>query len=335
MTAKKKVSLIVPVYNAEKYLKQCMDSVINQTYSFLDIIMIDDGSTDGSGAICDFYAERDARIRVIHKKNQGLVSAWIDGTRMSTGDYLCYVDSDDWIDNNMVEEMLDRAGDNEREMICSNLWLEFDEKREERKNQLAAGIYEGEELRRLLEERILGNEQRTIMFSRCTKLIARELIEDNIKYCDRNIRMGEDLNIILPALLDCKRLVVMDKFYYHYRQSSNSMIHAYDSNLYEGICQLTRIIYHILEEKGVKSPEILTAKEYVFLMILVVKNELRGNRYYMDVLLRICRDDKIKKVLRNNKVKARNIVNQGLLLMMKHPNRLFFKLARQLILLKG
>lgn len=335
MGEEKKVSIIVPVYNVEKYVEECVKSIIAQTYSFLEIIMIDDGSTDRSGAICDSYAKQDARIRVIHKENQGLVSAWIDGTRMSTGEYLCYVDSDDWIDNNMVEELLHKTSNNKKEMICSNLWLEFGEHREQRRNQLAMGIYEGEELRRILEERILGNEQRTIMFSRCTKLIARELIEDNIKYCDRNIRMGEDLNIILPALLDCERLVVMDALYYHYRQSRGSMIHAYDNNMYEGICQLGKIIHRILQEKRVKNSASLAAKEYIFLLILVIKNELRGNPHYMDVIQEICKNDKNKKVLQENKVTVRNMANRILLFGMKHPNGLFFKGIRQLIVMKG
>lgn len=121
---------------------------------------------------------------------------------------MCYVDSDDWIDPEMIEQLAEVATGNSHEMVCSNILLEFETTKIEKKNQLQAGVYEGDELREILKNRVLGNEERLIMASRCTKLISRQLIEDNIKYCDRKIQMGEDLNIILPALLDCERLVI-------------------------------------------------------------------------------------------------------------------------------
>ena len=82
------VSIIIPVYNAEEYLEQCIDSITGQTYRNIEVILVDDGSTDGSGTICDDYAARDIRIKVIHQENQGLVRTWIRGTKESSGDYL-------------------------------------------------------------------------------------------------------------------------------------------------------------------------------------------------------------------------------------------------------
>ena len=101
-----KVSIIVPVYNVEKYLPKCIESILNQTYTNLEVILIDDGSTDSSGKICDEYARRDGRIKVIHKENGGNSSARNAGLDCCTGDFLAFVDSDDWIEENMFESMM-------------------------------------------------------------------------------------------------------------------------------------------------------------------------------------------------------------------------------------
>lgn len=100
-----KISVIIPVYKVEPYLRQCLDSVINQTYKNLEILLIDDGSPDNCGTICDEYAANDGRIKVVHKKNAGVHAAWNDGLTMATGDWIAFVDSDDWLDVNYFEAL--------------------------------------------------------------------------------------------------------------------------------------------------------------------------------------------------------------------------------------
>ena len=97
-----KVSIIVPVYNVEPYLRQCMDSLVNQTYQNIEIICVDDGSTDASGAILEEYAAEDCRIRLVHQSNSGLSAARNAGFLLATGSYIMYVDSDDWIDLSLI-----------------------------------------------------------------------------------------------------------------------------------------------------------------------------------------------------------------------------------------
>ena len=99
-----KISVIIPVYKVERYLRQCLDSVVEQTYKNLEILLIDDGSPDNCGAICDEYAVRDERIRVTHKQNGGLCAAWNDGLAMVTGEYITFVDSDDWLELDYFEQ---------------------------------------------------------------------------------------------------------------------------------------------------------------------------------------------------------------------------------------
>ena len=104
-----KISVIVPVYEVEPYLRKCLDSVVNQTYQNLEIILVDDGSPDKCPAICDEYAARDERIQVIHKENGGVASARNAGLERVTGDYIGWVDSDDWIETDMFEYLLENA----------------------------------------------------------------------------------------------------------------------------------------------------------------------------------------------------------------------------------
>lgn len=101
------LSVIVPIYNVEKYLNKCIESIVSQTYTNLEIILVDDGSTDGSPAICDNWAERDSRIKVIHKRNGGLSDARNAGMAIATGEYIAFVDSDDWLDKNMYSVLTD------------------------------------------------------------------------------------------------------------------------------------------------------------------------------------------------------------------------------------
>ena len=121
------VSVIVPVYNVEKYLARCVDSITYQTYENLDIILVDDGSTDNSGRICDEYAKKDTRIRVIHQKNKGLSGARNSGIFASTGDYIGFVDSDDWIDKDMYELLVNTAIEHHADIARCDTYLNYDD----------------------------------------------------------------------------------------------------------------------------------------------------------------------------------------------------------------
>ena len=235
----KKVSVIVPVYRTLEWLARCVQSITGQTYKNLEIILVDDGSPDDCPALCDDWAQRDNRIRVLHKENGGLVSAWMAGVSMSTGDYLCFVDSDDWIDACMVEKMLDFSSDCGKEIICGNYVQEERNRSIEIYQAMEPGIYTGRSLQDRIHGKLLGQEKRPITLSRCMKLFSRTLIVENMKYCDPSIRMGEDMVITLPALLDAQRIVVMEgAAWYHYLFLRESMVHSYDAGMYENIRSL-------------------------------------------------------------------------------------------------
>lgn len=327
-----KVSLIIPVYNTAKYLDECMKSVLEQTEKDIEILLVDDGSTDGvSPQMCDGYAERDSRVRVIHKENGGSISAWIRGTEEATSPYVCYLDSDDWVDTEMVESLYARTSlaegkDSsfvESEIISSNYIVEKAGERRKEAHGQEPGEYTGKELSEI-KKRLLGEERRPVIMSRCMKLISRQLFLDNIKYCNKNIKMGEDVNIMLPCLCDCKRLVILkDSFFYHYRLVFDSMSHGYSSGLLANIDLTDKTFRQILHDKGIITADKQMDREYVRLLFLVMKNELRypdkdTSKRVRDIFWR----KDIRERIDNTAVEVDSMANRLLYFCMKHPNTL-------------
>ena len=322
--ADRKISIIVPVYRTEEYLERCVDSLLNQTYRETEIVLVDDGSPDECPAMCDGYGERDERIRVVHKENGGLVSAWQAGVKASTGEYLCFVDSDDWVERDMLEKMAaylsPRKGD-KKEIICCNFVINRPGKETEHFHGLEPGIYEGERLQGEVKENLLGHENRKISMSRCMKLFSRSLIEDNLKYSNPHITMGEDVNIVLPALLDCRRVVIMEgALFYHYFYNDTSMVHKYDAGMYEGIKTLYRTIKEIYKAKGRESGEIQADKEYIYLLLLALKNEIRsGEKGYGNRVKTICGEKENREIIASNPVSVGDKTNRLLYFVLRHP----------------
>ena len=361
MVDKYTVSVIVPVYNDAKYIDRCVSSIRKQTYKNLDIVLVDDGSKDESGSLCDGYARKDSRIHVQHKENGGLVSAWTAGFKLSTGKYVCFVDGDDWIEKDMIEKMAaylvensqshdkrqnhdvnveqnNAQSDNrnyssgsELQVVCGGCVIDRpDGSSEKVGNRLAAGIYEGANAFDKIRKDILGNEIRTIIMSRCMKLISRELIEQNLLFTDAKVTMGEDVTIMLPALLDAKRIVIMkDACDYHYVYNTGSMVHAYDKGMLDGIHRLDTIIRQVFSEKHVENGTDQAQKEYLYLMMLVMKNELRNpDKSYSSNIRGICADEGLMGKMKETPIEVHDTANWMIANMMMHPQRWVIQAAR-------
>ncbi|MBQ7840599.1 MAG: glycosyltransferase family 2 protein [Lachnospiraceae bacterium] len=321
----KKVSIIVPVYRTQQWLERCVLSILEQTYQNIELVLVDDGSPDECPALCDAWAQKDERVRVLHKKNGGLMAAWMDGVKISTGDYLCFVDSDDWIDTCMVENMLQNASDCGKEVICGNYVQEEETRSFPVIQPLAPGIYEGSALKEQVFGRLLGEERRPITLSRCMKLFSRALIEENMHYCDPTIVMGEDVNITLPALLSAERIVVLPQAcYYHYLFLQSSMAHRYNAKLYDNILRLNELIGKILIEKSAPDAEGQAEREFVLLFFLVMKNEVRSRQKgWRKRLQSMLWSEKVRAARRGRQPKLAAKENRILMAVLKHPNRLF------------
>ncbi len=220
------ISVIVPIYMIDRYIGICIESIINQTYKNLEILLVDDGSKDRCPEICDLYAKKDSRIRVIHKPNGGLVSARKAGLRQSNGVYISYVDGDDWIGPGFIEGLYTAAYTSEADMVCAGQTRDLFSKSAHFTNALPAGIYEEERLEGLWKHMIsYGFFYRPgISTYVWNKLFRREILLVPQSLVDNRISIGEDGAVTYPALLNCKRVAVTDNVSYHYRQREDSML---------------------------------------------------------------------------------------------------------------
>lgn len=221
------VSIIVPVYNIKEYLSVCLESVINQTYNNLEIILVDDGSTDGSGDICDEYARKDYRVKVVHKKNEGLVRARKTGIMASSGKFIAYVDGDDWIEPNMVERLRQVLEEEKVDIAMCGRFEDTGAMSRPVYQGLRAGIYHKERLVAEVYPKMIVNGgffEWGLFPSVWDKLFRRECIESFQLAVDDSLTMGEDAACTYPALLNAKSIYILDECLYHYRQTGTSMV---------------------------------------------------------------------------------------------------------------
>lgn len=329
------IAVIIPVYNTAEYLPKCMDNVLDTNFKSMEIILVDDGSTDGkSPSLCDDYAKADPRVRVIHKENGGLQSAWIEGVKASTANYLSFIDSDDWLDSEFFEELFAHTSQAFKscEIISSDYIIEKQNERKEVHHEVSNGQHFGEDLDNI-KTKLLGQENRTVILSRCMKLISRKLITDNLHYCDSTIRLGEDVNITIPALCDCKRLYVTDKCYYHYRTVTTSISHSHNEEMLDNIKLLCDTCSNIMKDKGIPNAREQADMEALRLLFVYMKNELRAQ--YPGVISTI-RSTLLEKDLRdkitNTSLPVNSKANKLIYFGMKHPLRIVLKMI-QIILL--
>ena len=130
------ISIIVPIYNAEKYIHRCLDSILAQTYKNFELILINDGSIDNRGKICDEYSQRDNRIKVIHKNNGGVASARQCGIENAKGEYTIHIDPDDWVESNMLEELYNKAIKEKADVVICDFYVEEKDKTTYRKEKI-------------------------------------------------------------------------------------------------------------------------------------------------------------------------------------------------------
>lgn len=223
------ISIIVPVFRVEKYLDKCIQSIINQTYKNIEIILVDDGSDDGCGQICDRYALIDKRIRVVHKTNAGQDSARKEGMRLAQGEYIGYVDSDDWIEPEMYEVLLEDACKYDVDVVESGTIDNYEEQEKMRCPYLPEGVYKN----KAFEEKVLSVFMYTGRFFEAgitpylvTKLFKKKVIE-KYQLWDDEIQTVLDDNIVTYATIaNSKSLYIDHRCFYHYKLNNASTKHS-------------------------------------------------------------------------------------------------------------
>ena len=208
-----KISVIVPVYNVEQYLERCVDSIINQTYTNLEIILVNDGSTDNSGKLCDELAKKDERIRVIHKENGGLSDARNRGIDESESDLVGFIDSDDYIDSDMYEVLLKNLNDTDADLSMCALYDVYNNTPEAQvTNKETWELSSEQAIKMVMEAKILS-------VTAVNKLYKKSLFSD-LKF--EVGKIAEDAFIMIKLLDKCEKIVATNekKYYYVHRENS-------------------------------------------------------------------------------------------------------------------
>ena len=295
------ISVIVPVYNVEKYLRQCLESLTAQTLENMEIVVVDDGSPDVCPAICDEYAERDARVKVLHKENGGLLSARKAGVAASRGDYIGFVDGDDWVEPDTFLNMYKAVCEHSPDMVLSDFLCDYGDRAEPSSQCFEKGFYGRERLEKEIFPRMLfdGQFYRFGVSPNCwSKLVKRELIEKNLTPVDERIRMGEDAAFIYPCMLDAQSAVCIKTPTYHYRITEQSMSNAYDERLKDIIL----LPYKRLKEKNIDSNFDISSQLNYYLLYMVnflLRNEAKkvnthSKKERREVIENICADVDIR-----------------------------------------
>lgn len=213
-TSRPYLSIVVPVYNVEQYLSKCIDSILQQTFGDFELILINDGSTDKSGVLCDEYAKKDKRIRTIHQDNAGLSAARNTGIDVAAGEYITFVDSDDWIEPETYAETVEFLQSNQLEVVCFDFYTERNGKKTFRAMYDRNIIFTGNvALNEILKEKIDN--------SSVDKLYLRSLF-DNLRYPVG--RVFEDVALTYKVLAKAQKIGYLHKPFYHYVKRKNSII---------------------------------------------------------------------------------------------------------------
>ena len=328
-----KISVIVPVYNKKDYLEQCVSSILSQTYRNLELLLVDDESTDGSGAICDKCADTDERVKVFHQQNGGPTAAVVTGMRAAVGDYYTFIDSDDYVSHDMLQKMAECLVGQKGEIICCNYVMEKKKETIPVIQSLIPGVYEGDKLNEEIKEKLLGLENRTIPMSRCMKLCEKSVFEGNEQYYDTRLRLGDDFNLMYPAFLAATRVVIMEEaLFYHYRYVEDSIVHGYDPGNFESVVRWYEAMRRIIRDKNVPGGEEKLDREYCYMMMYVIKNELRNPAGdYIQKIQDIFKEPNLREKILNTPLSVKNRANALLYLGMRHPAKTLLRILRMIV----
>lgn len=281
-------SIVVPVYNVETYLKQCVDSILVQTFTDFEVILVDDGSKDESPRICDEYAEEDGRVQVIHKPNGGLSDARNVGTARANGKYIVYIDSDDYYSEpTFLEKLYDRAIKTEADVICYKFQKYYEKNKEFSKCPFSCPEIENY---KTLAERVNYMVKRDAFYcSAWSKCFKREIVENNNINFEKGL-LGEDQEWYYHILCYIKSIEFIDEVFVVYRQRDNSITSSWR-------IQNLRDCVYIVEKWSKKIPEINIDSEYKRALLNSIA------KLYCNLLIAYSRFDNLEKKQYFSKIK--------------------------------
>lgn len=218
-------SIIVPVYNTQGYLPRCIESILNQTYVNMEIILVNDGSTDDSLSVCEKYAREDARIQVISQSNQGIIAAKKAGICLCGGEYVMFVDSDDWIEPELLETMVQAILESGCSLVCTNVYMDMEHGIFEKRDAIPAGVYETDKIAKDLFY-YKNTDCYGILPYSVAKLYPRDMLEKVLDNISSDIRYAEDKAIVFSFVFQNIKVCFTEEIYYHYCIRNGSACHS-------------------------------------------------------------------------------------------------------------
>lgn len=299
------ISIIVPVYNVEKYLQRCVDSLVNQTYDKLQIILIDDGSTDNSFQICQEYAKKDLRISAYHKENEGLGLTRNYGLTKATGKYITFVDSDDYIVPDAMKLMYQKAEETCADIVIGNMFY----KDIPMEVSLPDGLYCHPEIMDTLIIRIMGNLPRKLdglSYTATAKLYRRSLfIENALIFPSERRLIWEDLVFNMDAYVACDKIYIMHFPMYYYCFNEASLTHSYKPNKLNMIMHLYQYMTDKIKEFAlpIEAQQRLD-NNFIGHIRTCIKLEVyyayaNGYRMALENISKICRNKDVQTLIQN------------------------------------
>lgn len=298
-----KIGVVVTAYNVEKYIEMCLISIMNQTYRELEIIVVDDGSTDNSGKICDRIAGRDARVTVIHQKNRGPIIARLEGVRNAAADFISFVDGDDWLDKNLYSDLTKKNMIGKVDLVSFGAITYHSENDWKKTGDIfCEGIYSLYQIGDKLMPDIfwdIENGTYGVNPSLCGKIFRKEMVEKSlIEASNYTFHYGEDVAVMYPLLCEIKSISIIKNCYYYHRQRINNEVAGYFAD--EEYFLKLYVLYDYLKRKFEKTPykETLIRQLDYFYMYSVGFGKLKYNDLAFEELFMF----PFKKVERNKKL---------------------------------
>ena len=319
---KKLVTIVIPIYKVEKFLDRCLESVVNQTYENLEIILVDDGSPDKCPQICDRWSNIDKRIKVIHKTNEGLGKARNSGIDVASGDYICFVDSDDYIDLTTIEKAINKVETIQAEIVVYGFnRILNDGAKVEFVPNVEKNVYFGEDVRESFLPKFIASERykTNLLMSACTCLISTELIKSmNWRFVSERELISEDVYSLLVLYSGVSSVAILNESLYYYCENMSSLTHTYRKDRYEKIKYFYDKCVELCEEKGFKRNiiESIESGSYIANTIAAMKMIVKSDGEKSEKkgeLKEIVMDSHFQDVLKNIKIKKEPFLRRVLL----------------------
>lgn len=293
-----KISVIVPVYNSERYLSQCVESILSQTYSDFELLLINDGSKDKSESICDEFSKKDKRIRVFHQKNSGVSAARNKGINQAKGEYICFVDADDWVDQNIFEFLINTIESVKGDLsYCGHIEYnnKFNVKKEIQQTHQKGYGYE------VINNVISSSFPTSIPIWTC--IIKRKLIIDNNIKFTVTCSYGEDQEFLIKCLSHSIRVSSISKYLYYYRVDIDSAMSSKKLNQFDFPFAMVRVKKYLKDNNQVANIDIEKFQNFKISssLILVINILSNSNIKIRDILDIIKQNDLNKYIQKKNR----------------------------------